>query len=240
MARLCAADYDRILVSLREAHAAGAEEPLPLRIVEWLRELVPSAAVTYREWEGGRSKTVLAADEPDEWLSVWSAYGFVRAQDPFPGGPGPQPSASTPVGRAVKFSDVLSRRQLHRSELYDVIFRPLGVADTMKLFLPRPRGRGATFVFDRERHAFTERDRAVVDTLSPHLHQLLRTRERGDFAGLTTREHEVLDWVARGKTNAEIASILWIAPGTVRKHLDNVYAKLGVSNRAEAAAALFR
>lgn len=89
MARLCAADYDRILVFLREAHAAGAEEPLPLRIVEWLRELVPSAAVTYREWEGGRSKTVLAADEPDEWLSVWSAYGFVRAQDPFPGGPGP-------------------------------------------------------------------------------------------------------------------------------------------------------
>ena len=43
-------------------------------------------------------------------------------------------------------------------------------------------------------------------------------------------------WVARGKRNAEIARILWVAPGTVRKHLDNVYAKLGVSNRTEAAA----
>ena len=32
----------------------------------------------------------------------------------------------------------------------------------------------------------------------------------------------------------EIARILWVAPGTVRKHLDNVYAKLGVSNRTEA------
>jgi DNA-binding CsgD family transcriptional regulator len=240
MARLCAADYDRILVFLREAHAVSAEEPFPLHIVERLRELVPSAAVTFREWEGARSKTVLASDEPEERLHVWSTYGFVRSQDPFPGGPGPQPSTSTPVGRAVKFSDVLSRRQLHRLELYDVILKPLAVEDTMKLFLSMPHGSGATFVFDRERRAFTERDRAGLDALSPHLHQLLRTRTFGGIDVLTKREREVLDWVARGKTNAEIASILWIAPGTVRKHLDNVYAKLDVSNRAEAVASRFR
>jgi DNA-binding CsgD family transcriptional regulator len=42
--------------------------------------------------------------------------------------------------------------------------------------------------------------------------------------------------VARGKTNREVAETLWIAPSTVRKHLDNVYAKLGVSTRTAAVA----
>jgi DNA-binding CsgD family transcriptional regulator len=51
---------------------------------------------------------------------------------------------------------------------------------------------------------------------------------------LTTREQEVLSWVARGKTNAETAELLWLAPSTVRKHLENVYAKLGVSTRTAA------
>ena len=53
--------------------------------------------------------------------------------------------------------------------------------------------------------------------------------------GLTRREDEVLRWVARGKSNQEIAAALSIAPGTVKKHLDHIYAKLGVSTRTEAA-----
>lgn len=53
---------------------------------------------------------------------------------------------------------------------------------------------------------------------------------------LTAREREVLAWVARGKTNAQIAELLWLAPSTVRKHLENVYEKLGVTTRTAAAA----
>lgn len=60
--------------------------------------------------------------------------------------------------------------------------------------------------------------------------------ERHKQVQLTPREREVLAWVARGKTNAEIARLLWLAPGTVRKHLENVYAKLGVSTRTAAVA----
>lgn len=53
---------------------------------------------------------------------------------------------------------------------------------------------------------------------------------------LTAREREVLAWVARGKTNAEVARLLWLAPSTVRKHLENIYAKLGVTTRTAAVA----
>lgn len=57
---------------------------------------------------------------------------------------------------------------------------------------------------------------------------------------LTPRESEVLMWVARGKSNRDIAEILNLSPRTVNKHLEQVYAKLGVENRASAAALAVR
>lgn len=61
-------------------------------------------------------------------------------------------------------------------------------------------------------------------------------QERRLEVELTAREREILAWVARGKTNPEIAELLWLAPSTVRKHLENVYAKLGVNTRTAAVA----
>jgi DNA-binding CsgD family transcriptional regulator len=54
--------------------------------------------------------------------------------------------------------------------------------------------------------------------------------------GLSRREAEVLQLVAMGKKNAEIAAELGLAVATVRKHLERIYPKLGVNNRAAAAA----
>ena len=54
--------------------------------------------------------------------------------------------------------------------------------------------------------------------------------------GLTTRESEVLSWLSKGKTNRDIAQILGLSPRTVDKHLEQIYAKLGVENRTAAAA----
>jgi DNA-binding CsgD family transcriptional regulator len=64
----------------------------------------------------------------------------------------------------------------------------------------------------------------------------LLLEEKHEGIHLTAREREVVSWVARGKTNAEIAQLLWLAPSTVRKHLENVYAKLGVNTRTAAVA----
>ena len=61
-------------------------------------------------------------------------------------------------------------------------------------------------------------------------------QERRLGVELTAREREILRWVAQGKTNPEIAELLWLAPSTVRKHLENVYAKLGVNTRTAAVA----
>jgi DNA-binding CsgD family transcriptional regulator len=52
---------------------------------------------------------------------------------------------------------------------------------------------------------------------------------------VSPREAEILAWVARGKTNREIGTGLFLAPGTVKKHLDNIYRKLSIRTRTEAA-----
>ncbi len=55
-------------------------------------------------------------------------------------------------------------------------------------------------------------------------------------AALTPREGEVLSWLAKGKTNRDIADILGMSPRTVNKHLEHIFDKLGVETRSAAAA----
>ena len=62
------------------------------------------------------------------------------------------------------------------------------------------------------------------------------TQQRLRDAALTPREAEVLAWLAKGKTNRDIADILGMSPRTVNKHLEHIFEKLGVETRAAAAA----
>jgi DNA-binding NarL/FixJ family response regulator len=57
---------------------------------------------------------------------------------------------------------------------------------------------------------------------------------------LTAREAEVLLWIMRGKSNRDIGDILGLSPRTVNKHLEQIFAKLGVENRTSAAALAVR
>lgn len=52
---------------------------------------------------------------------------------------------------------------------------------------------------------------------------------------ITVAEERVLRWVARGKTNKEIAAVLGISPATVKRHMEKILTKLGLRNRVEAA-----
>jgi DNA-binding CsgD family transcriptional regulator len=88
-----------------------------------------------------------------------------------------------------------------------------------------------------------EHGRALTSgrTIEEALHPTESSTQRTTSAAqLTQREAEVLRLVVAGKTNREIASELVISPKTVGRHLEHVYAKLGVSSRVEATAAALR
>jgi len=141
---------------------------------------------------------------------------------------------------ARTYSDFWTQREFHRTELYQETARPLGVEYMMRLWIGALVEGGAALEFDRSTTDFSERDRKVLDLLQPHLRQFrvnaARRQARAAAAApgderLTPREREILELVADGRTNAEVAQLLWVSPSTVRKHLENAYAKLGVHTR---------
>ena len=81
------------------------------------------------------------------------------------------------------------------------------------------------------------RDKTLVIRL---VDDALVLEEQSRSSRLTARQHEILDQVAAGRTNAEIAASLCLATGTVRRHLENIFGKLGVHNRTAAVAVLRR
>lgn len=92
---------------------------------------------------------------------------------------------------------------------------------------------------DRRRGPFDDRDIAMLRMVAPLLARLSRERLTPQLpTSLTTQERRVLSHVAAGRSNAEIAEALFVAPSTVRKHLENVYRKLGVTSRVAAVARL--
>ncbi len=78
---------------------------------------------------------------------------------------------------------------------------------------------------------------AVAGTVYRTLGRSEEQDEPAPAAGLTPKERDVLARMARGLSNAEIGRELWLSQQTVKFHLTNIYRKLGVSNRTEAARA---
>lgn len=326
-------DSERLLHFVAEAESFGGDHPFAGEFLTQLGRLVPADWVGYSD-SGGCCEDGAGPhlDRPGD-EEFFSGLDWDELE--------PVHDAENPIAihirqggfGAVKISDFLTRRELHRTEMYDLMLRPYGLQDSLvlRLHIP-PYGLHKVFGFDRGGRGFSARDRAVLELLHPHLVRLrrasearrrlrealalhestraaivileaddrvgfassaarelleryfgekgvrlpdsvaswLRERRRAtaeeplridagdrslvvDLVGgalllderqwmprLTPREREILDLVAEGKTNAEIAERLWVSPGTVRKHLDNIYGKLGVHTRTAAVTRFLR
>ena len=325
-------DAEQLLRFVAEAESIGGDQPFTPDLLGELGHLVEADVVTYCELDRVRRRNLVyfgRADDGDDDLELddETFWRVLLEEHPLC-----QRQQEGHFG-AIKLSDFLTQRELHRTWVYDTWFAPYDVEYELVVAIPSPLWHTKTFLFDRSGgRDFTERDRLLLDLLQPHLapvwlaartHRLLSSalaeldrvdehdprgvillglggevefasppterllreffparrgeqlpaalaewlesgdakpliRRRGerrltvqqadsallleeshDGIEVTAREREVLAWVARGKTNAEIARRLWLAPSTVGKHLENVYAKLGVSTRTAAVAHCF-
>ena len=155
----------------------------------------------------------------------------------------PRFGATELVGQVVGISDFLSRSTWHRNELHQVARPRLRVEDDLGVRVLLREGRIFCACVTRDTRTFRPEDRAIFSLLLPHLRTLLdppaapegNGPSRLGALGLTRREQEVLYWVSEGKSNVEVAGVLGIAAGTVKRHLENLYAKLGVETRHGAA-----
>jgi len=79
-------------------------------------------------------------------------------------------------------------------------------------------------------------DSAVTQRVFQEVRKAAREEEASAFAELTQQEMHVLQLVSEGRTNRQIAEMLYLGEGTVRNYVSSILSKLNVRNRAEAAA----
>lgn len=148
----------------------------------------------------------------------------------------------------TRISDLIRPAEFHRLPLYNDYYRPIRIEHTMAMPIHVDERFLVSFVFNRGGSGFGDRERDLAEVLRPQVANLYRysvaidkmpampadTLSLRAALPLTPREREVLDWVAAGKTNRDVAAILGASPRTVEKHLERIYEKLGVETRIAA------
>jgi DNA-binding CsgD family transcriptional regulator len=165
-------------------------------------------------------------------------------------------------GRAYRFSDVVTLRELHSLALYQEFYGPIGLEHQIAFTLPHGPTRLLAIALSRGGHDYTDAERDLLNVARPFLiqayrnaiehtrlrDQLKRSTQLAETApsqptlrsglsahGLTDREVEIISWITTGRSNQRIADALGISEGTVKKHLERAYRKLGVHTRSDAA-----
>lgn len=232
-------DVAALLEVVHDAASASDGDPFPQSVLWALTRLIPSdACVGYQEADvSGAFRVVeqveIVGEQPSP--AVEQAFLTLGWQNPM------HCRLHARDRRVLRLSDLLSRRQRRRLEYDSEVWRPHGIDDGLRLWLPAPPGRARCIYLERSGAAdYTERERTLLALLRPHLIRIrldaeLRRRRNGNH-GLTPREEEVLDWIARGKKNEEIARLLFISTHTVRKHVEHIFEKLDVRTRTKAVA----
>ena len=150
-----------------------------------------------------------------------------------------------------RVSDLIAPRDWRSHPVYCEVYRPLGAVYQLCIpVTPFRDDAGACWAFNRTARDFTDDDMVTATRLQPVLTVLnhasarafcgansvqgtpLRDREEAiERTGLTPREAHVLKLLAAGLTATAIGHVCRISPRTVRKHLENIYTKLGCHDR---------
>lgn len=344
---LCHRDFDACSRALRQLYAEPSPEKFPNLVLKLLSELVPLEYATYNEFTPRSQRLVICyfPERPEIRALVPRLAAHFHTHPLFDHFHRTEPQPKM-------ISDVTSFRQFRETAVYQEYFRFIGAKHQMMFSVINEGETRIGLALNRRQRDFSERDRSVLNFLSPHVtqafqnariagemafnlervgegleavnravilaeadgkirwisplarewlvelvpdgcasppnlpislkrllaelgkpvhggrhafreiqltasfgHRLLaycgragegmfvialsRERERIDPAtacplGLTPREAEILFWISEAKANQEIAAILGISPRTVHKHVEHIFAKLGVNGRFEA------
>jgi DNA-binding CsgD family transcriptional regulator len=247
MARLSRSDLEAVLDFAREvAVSARAPERQDNELLARIARLVDSDMIKYSRVDASQRPydvTMLRDPEPppsDELLEAlgseqnpYSAYAARTRQPHF---------------SATRLFDLVEREAFRRTKFYRLI--PFAEASSVQMRMPGHDGSMWKLEVLQPDREFTDRQLSLLDAVRPWLElyeerrvlarQVAAVRvaplDQRAASRLSVRERQVLDRVAGGASNRDIADALRISPETVRKHLENIYAKLEVTSRTAALA----
>jgi DNA-binding CsgD family transcriptional regulator len=226
--------------ALREAQRGEKPVLAEPAAAKALLDMIPAEAATLNDLDIAGHQCVASIelideDYPDEpfrsfWDHFWNSLTCSYTEQ--------IPRLRTEV---MWTGDFYSDRQWHSTGIYTEVLYPVGVEKELLIPLPAPPGTARRLVFFRgPGRPFTDHERDAAILLQPHIARALRNHARlSATRSLTERQAELLRLVAMGYDNTAIARRLGLSRGTVRKHLENIYARLGVASRTAAVARAF-
>lgn len=235
---LAVADLRRLCAAVDKNHLAQPGGSMPLSVLEALRELVPCDDVSYQVMDPIRESVhEIRSLEPDE-TDTGAEELFWRVFRTSPACNYPQQTGDfTNVRRATDF---YSAREF-RSSLVSELFRVQGVRYETLIPLPPDGDIDHRIILWRyDGPDFSNRDQLLLTLLRPALAELDLALRLRQSTPLTPRQSQLLELVADGLTNRQVAKQLGLSEGTVRRHLENSFERLGVRSRAAAAAHIVR
>jgi DNA-binding CsgD family transcriptional regulator len=225
-------------------------EPLVSATASALAELVDATVVSVFELEPGTRSAFdlgeftvdapvdLPPDADDLFWQMWDAswcswtepgtpwFGVVPVDQMVDG------DRLFPTLRAAR-EDALSYKYARLFELGHEVVIPLDSAPgrTRRVLISRPWSE----------RPFSDAELLMIRLVQPHLDRAIARAVNGVPAKdlLSPRELEILAYLRGGSSTKDVAAALWVSPSTVRKHLENVYGKLGVHGRTEALARVY-
>lgn len=223
------------------------------RAVLGIDSLVPGHIVAYNEIDLDSGEVLAIAEPPVLEPRDYELFERYHRQNPLL-----DYHARTGETAPRALSDLITAEELHETELYRQFYSRHGVEDQIAIILPSPPGKLNAVVLNRGERGFSDRERALLELVRPHLLQAFRMvseaeRSRGEISelrqrleriadpvaeaaetyGLTERQAEVLRLIAAGHDNKEIAERLDLAATTVVKHGENIRVKVGAATRVE-------
>ncbi len=249
MEQLAVTDRDvQQMLAITRKYAADDGTALPWEMLEDLRQLIPcdfleasgqdTPSWTYfaeqQVFDEGHAQAgergTMASDEDGELykLFYWdSACSYPDRGD---------------ISLAVRDCDIETSREQRNGGFFNEMMKPGGIEHELILALDAgaPQRTLRLLFFRGPGADFSPRDVAVLTLLRPHLQAayLAHERSRHGPSPLTGRQREILAYVALGYTNRQVARRLELSETTVRKHLENIFARLGVTSRTAAIAKL--
>ena len=234
------ADLRRMCAAVDKSHLAEPAESMPLSVLAALRELVPCDDITYQVMDPVREvvrevRSLVPGTESDTDETedlFWRVFRSSPACN--------YPQRTGDFVSVRRATDFYSPREF-RSSIVSELFRVQGVRYETLVPLP-PDGDvdHRILLWRYDGPDFSDRDQLLLTLLRPALAELdlaLRVRQA---TPLTARQSQLLDLVADGLTNRQITRQLRVSEGTVRRHLENSFERLGVHSRAAAAAHVVR
>jgi DNA-binding CsgD family transcriptional regulator len=225
-------DLRRMLEIANWRDSSDSPAAMPWAVMHGLGELISCDGVAFLHLDSTRQQILAGQDLPhddqadDLNPAFWKHYPSCR--------PCSYPDDTGDLTSVITLSDFYSQRELRATGMYADYLKPYRVEHEILMCLPSPRYRTLRLLMYRGRGPdFSDRDRAVLTLLRPHLFNAYRAGTRPD---LTARQHELMRLVAAGYTNGQIARRLAVADSTVRKHLENIFARLRVTSRTAAVA----